>query len=210
MGLRLSRAYIPVSSRSAGATEWYLASKENKKSKRKGIETEIKVHANMEIKTCKACSRLCHLQTANNHLRFAKHLLMYQVLRSATHRGKLLLCGSGWWCAVRRLYSFITMVLSSFRALFHSVHIYGNNRIWEVRTVGETEEICMQKKICKAHMTQKKKKPTRRQAYRRRSISAEIFGFFNGLRQHLSAMSRDLGGSSDTRQKGEHAHQTSA
>lgn len=157
MDLRLSRAYIPVSSRSAGATEWYLASKENKKSKRKGIETEIKVRANMEIKTCKACSRLCYLQTANNHLRFAKHLLMYQVLRSATHRGKLLLCGSGWWCAVRRLYSFITTVLSSFRALFHSVHIYGNNRIWEVRTVGETEEICMQNTY-----DQKKKKPTRR------------------------------------------------
>lgn len=163
MGLRLSRAYIPVSSRSAGATESYLASKENKKSKRKGIETEIKVRANMEIKTCKACSRLCYLQTANNHLRFAKHLLMYQVLRSATHRGKLLLCGSGWWCAVRRLYSFITMVLSSFRALFHSVHIYGNNRIWEVRTVGETEEICMQ--ICMQENMQstydqkKKKKP---------------------------------------------------
>lgn len=153
MGLRLSRAYIPVSSRWAGATEWYLASKENKKSKRKGIETEIKVRANMEIKTCKACSRLCHLQTANNHLRFAKHLLMYQVLRSATHRGKLLLCGSGWWCAVRRLYSFITTVLSSFRALFHSVHIYGNNRIWEGRTVGETEEICMQ-----STYDQKKKK----------------------------------------------------
>lgn len=208
MGLRLSRAYIPVSSRWAGATEWYLASKENKKSKRKGIETEIKVRANMEIKTCKACSRLCHLQTANNHLRFAKHLLMYQVLRSATHRGKLLLCGSGWWCAVRRLYSFITTVLSSLRALFHSVHIYGNNRIWEGRTVGETEEICMQ-----STYDQKKKKknhPTRRQAYRKRSISGEIFGFFSGLRQHLSTLSRDLGGSSATRQKGEHAHQTSA
>lgn len=98
----------------------------------------------MEIKTCKACSRFCHLQTANNSPKIRQAPVYAPGAKICYPQRKLLLCGPGWWCAMWRLYSFITMVLSSFRTLFHSVHIYGNNRIWGRRTVGETEEIHMQ------------------------------------------------------------------